>query len=149
MEQGAELRASDAERERAASEIREHYAQGRLSSDELSERLDQAYAARTTGELTSLRADLPALPADARSELARRRSELGRQLVQQTGAALVPFAVCVAIWVASGASGSFWPIWVALVAAIPLLRNGWRLYGPAPDLESVERELRERRRRHR
>jgi hypothetical protein len=26
-----------------------------------------------------------------------------------------------------------------------LLRNGWRLYGPAPDLEGVERELSRRR----
>ena len=28
-----------------------------------------------------------------------------------------------------------------LVALIPLIRNGWRLYGPAPELDQVEREL--------
>jgi hypothetical protein len=41
----------------------------------------------------------------------------------------------------------FWPIWVALIGVVPLLRNGWRLYGPAPQLDRVEREL-ERRERH-
>jgi hypothetical protein len=142
----AAVRASDEERERAAAEIREHFTQGRLTSEELADRLGRAYSAQTTDELSLLRADLPALPVDARAELAGRRSALSRQLVQQTGAALVPFAVCVAIWLASGASGSFWPVWVALVAVIPLLRNGWRLYGPAPDLEGVERELHARRR---
>ncbi len=143
------MRASDEERERAASEIREHFAHGRLTADELADRIGRAYSAQTTDELAALQADLPAFPRDPRAELAARRSELSRHLVQQTGAALVPFAVCVAVWLSSGAHGGFWPIWVALVAVIPLLRNGWRLYGPAPDLESVERELRERRRQHR
>jgi len=140
----AGVRASDEERERAAGEIREHFAQGRLTSDELSDRLGRAYSAQTTDELAALRADLPALPAPARAAHLARRSELSRRLLQQTGAALVPFAVCVVIWISSGASGGFWPIWVALVAVIPLVRNGWRLYGPAPDLEGVERELRQR-----
>jgi hypothetical protein len=27
------------------------------------------------------------------------------------------------------------------VVLIPLLRNSWRLYGPAPELDRVEREL--------
>ena len=61
--------------------------------------------------------------------------------------------LCTVIWLVSGASGQFWPVWVALVAILPLVRNGWRLYGPAPQFEQVERELerrarRERRRRH-
>jgi len=43
---------------------------------------------------------------------------------------------------------------VLLVVLIPLLRNSWRLYGPAPELDRVERELEqkarqdERRRAH-
>jgi hypothetical protein len=45
------------------------------------------------------------------------------------------------VWLVSGAHGQFWPIWVALLVLIPLLRNGWRLYGPAPQLDQVEREL--------
>jgi hypothetical protein len=39
--------------------------------------------------------------------------------------AIVPFAVCTVIWLASGAHGQFWPIWVALVTVIALLRGGW------------------------
>jgi hypothetical protein len=44
----------------------------------------------------------------------------------------------------------FWPMWVALVVLLPLIRSGWRLYGPAPDLERVEQDLanfRQRRKR--
>ena len=150
MADGAGLRISDGDRDRAASEIREHYAQGRLDPDELSERLERVYQARTTGELDAVRLDLPALPAGApgeRSELAARRSELGRELLQQTGAALVPFLICTVVWLVSGAQSNFWPAWLLLIAAIPLVRNGWRLYGPAPELDRVAEELAERRRR--
>lgn len=53
------LRMSDAEREQAAAELGEHYAQGRLSVEEHSERLDRIWAARTRGELAPIFADLP------------------------------------------------------------------------------------------
>jgi hypothetical protein len=148
-----ELRVSDLEREQVVQELREHFAAGRLSDDELSERSQKAYEARTNAELRSLLADLPQLPArpeDERAELVRRRGELQRRLLQQTGGSLVAFVVCTGIWVAAGASGSFWPIWIALIALIPLVRNGWRLYGPAPELDRVEEDLaRRRRERHR
>jgi len=141
MSEGSELRASDEQRERAAAEVREHYAAGRLDDDELSERLDAIYHARTEEELRALRKDLPVLPASQRAELAERRAQLQRRLIQHTGEALVPFLICTGIWVAAGASGAFWPIWVALFALIPLVRNGWDLYGPAPELDRVERHL--------
>jgi uncharacterized membrane protein YccC len=139
-----ELRVSDEDREKAATEIREHYAAGRLDADELGERLDRAYAARTAADLAAVRADLPALPPakPGRTELQERRAHLSRQLVQSTGAALIPFAVCTLIWLFSGANGGFWPVWTLLIAVIPLARNGWHLYGPAPDLDRVEEELR-------
>jgi hypothetical protein len=143
-----ELRASDEQRDRAAADIREHFAAGRLDDDELAERVDAVYRARTQGELRGLRADLPQLPAapaEARAELAERRSRLRRQLLQQTGGGLGAFVLCTAIWAATGAHGSFWPIWVALAVLVPLLRNGWRLYGPAPELETVEADLARRR----
>lgn len=53
------LRMSDAERDRAAADLGEHYAQGRLSVEEHAERLDQIWAARTRGELRPVFADLP------------------------------------------------------------------------------------------
>src|SRR3954451_25128937 len=53
------LRASDAERERVAEALRRHHLDGRLDTEELQERLERAYAARTTGELAPLLAHLP------------------------------------------------------------------------------------------
>jgi Domain of unknown function (DUF1707) len=140
------VRVSDADRERAASALREHFAQGRLDADEFEERLTRAYAARTVNELETLGADLPRLPATGRTELAERRATLTRHLVQQTGASLVPFGICTVIWLATGTNGGFWPVWILIVALIPLLRNGWRLYGPAPDLDHVERALKPKQR---
>ncbi len=141
---------SDQERERAAQQLREHFAAGRLSDEELSERVDAAYAARTEGELRALLGDLPMLPATAaeqKAALVERRRHLQRRLLQETGGGIAVFIVCVVIWATSGASGQFWPIWVAILVAIPLLRNGWRLYGPSPELDRVERELDRRARR--
>lgn len=55
----ADLRASDADRERVAEALRDAYAEGRLSAEEHSERVDAVYAARTLGELVPLTRDLP------------------------------------------------------------------------------------------
>jgi Domain of unknown function (DUF1707) len=54
-----ELRIGDAERTAAADELAEHYAQGRLSTDEHHERLDRIWAARTPSDLRSVFGDLP------------------------------------------------------------------------------------------
>ncbi|MBS2962441.1 DUF1707 and DUF2154 domain-containing protein [Actinocrinis puniceicyclus] len=53
------LRASDADREHVAELLGRAFAEGRLSTDEHSERLEAAYAAKTMGELRPLVADLP------------------------------------------------------------------------------------------
>ena len=72
MTEPLHVRVSDQERERVAAELREHFAQGRLDTDELEERLARAYRARTVEELEALRLDLPRLPATH----ATRRAEL-------------------------------------------------------------------------
>ena len=59
MASGFEMRVGDAEREAAAAELREHYASGRLTLEELNERLDAAFAAKTRGDLTAVMRDLP------------------------------------------------------------------------------------------
>jgi hypothetical protein len=60
------LRVDGHERERAAGELNAHYIAGRLTEDELHDRLGQAYTARTRGDLASVLGDLPALtPGDA------------------------------------------------------------------------------------
>ncbi|MEU9332445.1 DUF1707 domain-containing protein [Streptomyces sp. NPDC048290] len=63
----AELRASDAERDRFADILREAMAEGRLTADEHAERIDGVYRAKTVGELEPLVRDLPGAhqgPAD-------------------------------------------------------------------------------------
>jgi hypothetical protein len=57
------VRVDDAERDRAVAALNAHYMAGRLTHEELDERVAQAHAARTRGELTGLLFDLPALPA--------------------------------------------------------------------------------------
>jgi class 3 adenylate cyclase len=56
------IRASDAERERAVTALREHAAAGRLTLGELSHRAGRAYAAVTLAELEEIGRDLPAAP---------------------------------------------------------------------------------------
>jgi hypothetical protein len=58
--QPPDLRVSDADRERVAERLRDAAGEGRLSIEELDERLDRAYSARTAGELAELTTDLPA-----------------------------------------------------------------------------------------
>ena len=75
------LRISDAERERVATFLRESCGEGRLDPDELGERIDRAFGARTGADLAPLVADLPggrfALPG-ARPPRERRRSLVAR-----------------------------------------------------------------------
>jgi hypothetical protein len=144
------LRASDADREQLADELRAHTVAGRIDTDELEERLQGAYGARTLGELDELRRDLPATPEQVALAARERRSQLVRRTIQETGGSLGCFAICAAIWVGSGANGFFWPVFVVIGVIGLLLRNGWDLYGPAADLDAVEARLdRERGRRRR
>ena len=53
------LRIGDAEREAAAHELGEHFAMGRITAEEHSERLEQIWAARTSGDLAPAFSDLP------------------------------------------------------------------------------------------
>lgn len=57
------MRAADADRDRAAEVLREAVAQGRITFDELDERLSQVYAARTYADLEGVTRDLPAAHA--------------------------------------------------------------------------------------
>ena len=59
MAAGPGIRIGDAERERTAASLREHFATGRLTSEEFNQRLDGAFAAKTDLDLDQLTADLP------------------------------------------------------------------------------------------
>jgi hypothetical protein len=56
-------RASDSEREATVGRLRQAAAEGRLTVEELDERIDAAYAASTQADLEPLTADLPAAPS--------------------------------------------------------------------------------------
>lgn len=84
MATGFNVRVGDAERDAAAAQLREHYTVGRLTLDELNERLDQVFAARTRADLSAVTRDLPYVSAPSAgtpagsSRLAAASGESGR-----------------------------------------------------------------------
>jgi hypothetical protein len=128
-----QMRASDADRERAAALLREHAAVGRLTTEEFDQRLDKVFAAKTIGELDGLLADLPGidlyrLPS---AEIAPRgyRPGGGPGLVRRPDGSLAPFrfpawtawtaasALLVVLWLVVGvvAGGATWIPWFLLI----------------------------------
>ena len=130
------IRASDADRDRVASLLREHHAAGRLTAEEFHERMDRALEARTLGELDELMTDLPAIDLYQLPDASLRRGPTrpGQSLLPaDTGghggpARLTPGTVAmgawavvtsamVAIWaVAAVVGGGTWFPWWALIA---------------------------------
>ena len=108
--QRGSLRASDADRERVAERLRHDYGEGRLTADDLSERVEAVYAARTQADLEALTADLPAIRGP---DVPRRRSGLETSVRVHLRTYLVVNVLLIAIWAASG-GGYFWPIWPIL-----------------------------------
>jgi hypothetical protein len=62
-----DLRIGDAERDAAMAQLREHFVAGRLTFDELSERIDFALTAKTQRQIDRLMADLPRPPRHSRA----------------------------------------------------------------------------------
>jgi hypothetical protein len=60
MTRRSTLRASDDDRERAADRLRRAAGEGRLLAEELEERLERVFSARTYGQLSAQVSDLPA-----------------------------------------------------------------------------------------
>ena len=83
-----ETRIGDAERDRAAAALGDHYAAGRLQHDEYSERLDAIWSARTRADLDIVFHDLPVLTPPAPAGPRRR----GRRLPLPVAALLVLLA---------------------------------------------------------
>jgi hypothetical protein len=69
------LRASHADRQQVIGTLKAAFVQGRLAKDELDERVGQAFASRTYGELAAVTADLPGGLADIRPQPARARGQ--------------------------------------------------------------------------
>jgi hypothetical protein len=64
------LRIGDAERDVAMAQLREHFVAGRLTFDELTERIDATLTAKTQRQINGLMADLPRPPKATRAEAA-------------------------------------------------------------------------------
>ena len=120
---GAGLRASDAERERAAEILRSHHAEGRITTDELEERTERAYAAKTLGDLDQLFADLPRLRAPGERRPRRRR-------LRPPAVALPILAALVAIAVLTSAH-ILWLAWPLMFVLFFRFGPGyrWRSHG--------------------
>ncbi|HKO27077.1 MAG TPA: DUF1707 domain-containing protein [Solirubrobacteraceae bacterium] len=71
MARRATLRASDADRDQIAERLRKATAEGRLLAEELEERLEATFGARTYGELDAVVADLPGVTTVRRRERPR------------------------------------------------------------------------------
>jgi Domain of unknown function (DUF1707) len=78
-----DLRIGDAERDTAMDQLREHFAAGRLTFDELAERIDGALTAKTQGQIELLMADLPRTrkPAVPATQVADDAQDTGRYIV--------------------------------------------------------------------
>jgi hypothetical protein len=163
-QQRASLRASDADRERFVETLRQHHVEGRLTADELAERTERAYAARTLGDLDALGTDLPplappapppgpppaappgwdpaapGLPPRMRSPGPRRAAAKANLLRFLLWYGLLT-VVLIVIWAASG-RGYFWPVWPILGFMLALgwqAIAAWSKLGPAEDDQSRRR----------
>lgn len=86
---GPRSRVGDADRERLVALLREHYAHGRLSLDELQRRVGIVLAAEYADEAASAVEDLP--PLDVVGRPARKKASRGRHAQAATpGAGWVP-----------------------------------------------------------
>jgi len=130
------LRASDADRDRIATALRENVAAGRLSTDEFDERLGKALTAKTLGELEGVMADLPGaengLRAHDELDLAKdnRPSSPGRYhpARRTAGRSLLTVGILVlGICLISAAHASLSFLWVA--AALTVLVVARRMRG--------------------
>jgi Domain of unknown function (DUF1707) len=138
------MRASDADRDRAAAQLLEHLAAGRLSAGEHGERVSRALRARTLGELGALMADLPGLdqrpgppgypagPGRARTAHTARPGGAGRTrlVLSQDATALAGLSVIVVAYLATGLlTGIWWIPWA--LAVMPVVRMMHRRGEPA------------------
>jgi Flp pilus assembly protein TadB len=134
-------RAGDEDRERTATALGGHYAAGRLTLEEFQQRLDQAYAAKTLGELDDLMTDLPGSDLSplhgqrsGRPPLPQRRAPGPVQASGDHSAArqiwLVVAITAMVVWLIGGATGP-WVLWLAVPLAFIVLR--WLLGGSRHD----------------
>ncbi len=128
-----DIRASDADREEAVETLKRHYAEGRLSSTELSTRVDAAYSAVGLLDLDALTRDLPPLPPPPAA--ARRAAGLGRRAgaliavsLALIGILLIASAIPPELWAMLlffGLPLAMMGLFVLLPVVLPVLAMAW------------------------
>lgn len=117
------MRASDAERTQAVEKLQQALVEGRLSSDETTERIEEALNARTRGELVQVLRDLPAAPQEGvvavpQPELPVEATDeddvLPRVWLAWGVASAVCFVVYLMILAMDGTATYPWFLWVSL-----------------------------------
>lgn len=137
MEGNTNIRASDADRDQVAAALREHLAAGRLTPEEFDERLGQAFAAKTLGDLQDLMADLPDTDLEPFQDTPRQlttgpveRRPVGFgpawRAVWRTW--LVITLIFFVLWLFSGAADGPWFVYLAVIAGVVMLLH--RRRGP-------------------
>jgi hypothetical protein len=147
MTAGSGTRATDAEREAAATGLKEHFASGRLTHDELNEYLNRCLAAETRGDLAAVLAGLhvplpftvafghggpfyttgskdpahPEGPPSPSGPLRRHRyARWGRRVVLTILLLILLYITVGVFWVAGVGAGL---LFVLLIVAVGLLRT--------------------------
>ncbi len=120
MARRATLRASDADRENVAERLRNATAEGRLLAEELEERLEAVFSARTYGELDAVVADLPGTPA--------RRRERSLALAMPRPAVIVALVFLLPV-VVSLLIAAMVVITTLFTAWAVVLAVGWWMFG--------------------
>jgi hypothetical protein len=170
-ERREELRAADVDREFVAERLKGALDEGRLSLSEYDERLRDAYASKTYGELDKVLVDLPGFvprqhsqvtPASAVYPTDAARQEMAGSplrtmptwLLGIWSAWLVAVSVNVVIWLlvslSTGRPAYFWPMWVAGPWGAVLLASTFAgIVSGSPEREIERRAKRRERRRRR
>ncbi|RIQ21280.1 DUF1707 SHOCT-like domain-containing protein [Jiangella rhizosphaerae] len=131
-----EQRASDADRELVAEDLRDAFSEGRLDNDEYERRIQAVWESRTYGELDRLTADLPQplqrerrrAEEEQQKAVAERRKRELREYLDEWQAWAGAAVIMIAIWgissIASGELRNFWPIWPIGIWGVILLVSG-------------------------
>jgi hypothetical protein len=133
MARRATLRASDADREQIAERLRHAAGEGRILAEELEERLEAVFSARTYGELDVVVADLPGTTVRRRER--PRTPALPQPAVIVALVFLLPVIVSMLI-AAVVVITTLFVAW-ALVLALGWWAFGQRRHYPPPGRRSV------------
>jgi len=129
------IRVSDADRDRVTARLRENFAEGRLTQDELDERISAALNAKTFGDLRPLMADLPGpVPAPPRPAQPPRPTGPPPWVAYRRGPRLMPLLMLVALVALVAPAGGGWLVLglfkvVLLVWLISCLAGAFALAG--------------------